>query len=59
MGVLVVAQGVLERRAEGVGAAVDADLRAHLLESFRDLLDRLDTSLIEQDELDDHSGHPA
>jgi Arc/MetJ family transcription regulator len=42
-----------------LAAAVDADRRAHLLESFRDLLDRLDTSLIEQDELDDHSGHPA
>jgi Arc/MetJ family transcription regulator len=42
-----------------LAAAVDADRRAHLLESFRDLLDRLDTSLIEQDELDDHSGHAA
>jgi Arc/MetJ family transcription regulator len=42
-----------------LAAAVDAGRRAHLLESFRDLLDRLDTSLIEQNELDDHHGHVA
>ena len=42
-----------------LAAAVDADRRAQLLDSFRDLLDRLDTNLIEQDERDDHSGHAA
>jgi Arc/MetJ family transcription regulator len=33
-----------------LAAAVDADRRAQLLESFRDLLGRLDVDLIEQDE---------
>jgi Arc/MetJ family transcription regulator len=42
-----------------LAAAVDADRRAQLLDSFRDLLGRLDTALIEQDEADDHSGHAA
>ena len=42
-----------------LAAAVDADRRALLLDSFRDLLDRLDTDLINQDERDDHSGHVA
>jgi Arc/MetJ family transcription regulator len=42
-----------------LAAAVEADRRAELLDSFRDLLDRLDTDLIEQDEADDHAGHAA
>jgi Arc/MetJ family transcription regulator len=42
-----------------LAAAVDADRRALLLDSFRDLLDRLDTDLIDQDERNDHSGHVA
>jgi Arc/MetJ family transcription regulator len=42
-----------------LAAAVDADRRALLLDSFRDLLDRLDTDLIDQDERNDHSGHLA
>jgi Arc/MetJ family transcription regulator len=42
-----------------VAAALDADKRAQLLDSFRVLLDRLDVDLIERDETDDHSGHAA
>ncbi len=42
-----------------LAAAVDADKRAQVLDSFRDLLDRLDTDLIEQGEIDDHSGNAA
>ncbi|OLE29901.1 MAG: hypothetical protein AUG44_02560 [Actinobacteria bacterium 13_1_20CM_3_71_11] len=42
-----------------LAAAVEADRRAGLLDSFRNLLDRLDTDLIEQDEADDHAGHAA
>lgn len=42
-----------------LAAAVDADRRAQVLDSFRDLLDRLDTGLIEQDEVDDHTDHAA
>jgi Arc/MetJ family transcription regulator len=42
-----------------LAAAVDADRRAQVLDSFRDLLDRLDTGLIEQDEVDDHTDHTA
>jgi Arc/MetJ family transcription regulator len=42
-----------------VAAALDADKRAQLLDSFRVLLDRLDVDLIERDETDDHSGHVA
>lgn len=41
--------------ALGLAATVDADRRARLLESFRDLLDRLDVGLIEQDEAEDHA----
>ncbi|MDG4767660.1 type II toxin-antitoxin system VapB family antitoxin [Solwaraspora sp. WMMD406] len=37
-----------------LAAAVDANRRAELLESFRELLVRLDVDLIEQDEADDH-----
>jgi Arc/MetJ family transcription regulator len=39
-----------------LAAAVDARKRSELLEEFRDLLDRLDVDLIEQDEIDDHGG---
>jgi Arc/MetJ family transcription regulator len=42
-----------------LAAAIDADRRTRALESFRDLLDRLDVDLIEQDEIDDHSDHGA
>ncbi len=42
-----------------LAAAVDADKRARVLDSFRDLLGRLDMDLIEQDEIDDHTGHAA
>jgi Arc/MetJ family transcription regulator len=42
-----------------LAAAIDADRRAIVLRSFRELLDRLDTDLIEQDEADDHSGRVA
>jgi Arc/MetJ family transcription regulator len=42
-----------------LAAAVDADRRAQVLDSFRDLLDRLDVGRIEQDEIDDHTGHAA
>jgi hypothetical protein len=45
------AKAVLE-----LAAAIDADRRAGVLESFRELLGRLDVDLIEQDEADDHSG---
>ncbi|MGE5829982.1 MAG: hypothetical protein ACM30G_16710 [Micromonosporaceae bacterium] len=37
-----------------LAAAMEADRRAELLVSFRDLLDRLDVELIEQDEAGDH-----
>ena len=37
-----------------LAASVDADRRAVLVESFRDLLGRLDVELIEQDEKNDH-----
>ena len=37
-----------------LAAAVDADRRAQLLESFRRLLDQLDVGMIEQDEVNDH-----
>jgi Arc/MetJ family transcription regulator len=37
-----------------LAAAVDANHRAELLESFRELLGRLEVDLIEQDEADDH-----
>jgi Arc/MetJ family transcription regulator len=42
-----------------LAAAVDADKRARVLDAFRDLLDRLDVDLIEQDEADDHTGSAA
>jgi Arc/MetJ family transcription regulator len=38
-----------------LAAAIDAQQRASALESFRDLLGRLDLDLIEQDEGDDHA----
>jgi Arc/MetJ family transcription regulator len=42
-----------------LAAAVDADQRTKALDSFRDLLDRLDVNLIEQDEANDHTDHAA
>jgi Arc/MetJ family transcription regulator len=42
-----------------LAAAVDADRRAQLLDSFRNLLGRLDLDLIEQDEIDDHGDRAA
>ena len=42
-----------------LAAAVDADRRAVVLESFRDLLDRLDTDMIDRDEADDHTDQSA
>ncbi len=38
-----------------LAAAVDADKRDQLLDSFRSLLSRLDTDLIDQDERDDRA----
>ncbi|MEV4847615.1 type II toxin-antitoxin system VapB family antitoxin [Micromonospora matsumotoense] len=42
-----------------LAAAVDAERRAQLLDSFQDLLGRLDLDLIEQDEIDDHKNETA
>ena len=42
-----------------LAAAADTDQRAGLLSSFRDLLDRLDVDLIEQDEIHDHADRVA
>ena len=42
-----------------LAAAIDADRRTQVLDSFRDLLGRLDLDLIEQDEADDHTGNVA
>ena len=42
-----------------LAAAVDADKRAQALDSFRDLLERLDVDLIEHDEVNDHTDHAA
>jgi Arc/MetJ family transcription regulator len=42
-----------------LAAAVDADKRSQLLDSFHDLLGRLDLDLIEQDEVNDHTNHAA
>jgi Arc/MetJ family transcription regulator len=42
-----------------LAAAVDADKRSQLLDSFHDLLGRLDLGLIEQDEVNDHTNHAA
>ena len=40
-----------------LAAAVAAEQRSVALEALRDLLGRMDLDAIEQDELDDHSGH--
>jgi Arc/MetJ family transcription regulator len=37
-----------------LAAAIEAEKRAQALDSFRDLLDRIDVDLIEHDEADDH-----
>jgi Arc/MetJ family transcription regulator len=42
-----------------LAAAVSADKRTQALNSFRNLLDRLDVDLIEQDEVNDHTDHAA
>ena len=42
-----------------LAAAVDADKRTQVLESFRTLLDRLDVDIVERDEVEDHGGHAA
>jgi Arc/MetJ family transcription regulator len=42
-----------------LAAAVDADKRTQALDSFRDLLGRLDVDLIEQDEVNDPTDHAA
>ena len=42
-----------------LAAAVDADRRAVVLESFRELLGRLDVDMIERDEADDHADQSA
>jgi Arc/MetJ family transcription regulator len=42
-----------------LAAAVDADQRTKALDSFRELLGRLDIDLIEQDEINDHTDHAA
>jgi len=42
-----------------LAAAVDADQRTKALDSFRELLGRLDIDLIEQDEINDHADHAA
>jgi Arc/MetJ family transcription regulator len=42
-----------------LAAAVDAGQRSQLLESFRDLLGRLDVDLIERDEATDHDESAA
>ncbi|WP_208814170.1 type II toxin-antitoxin system VapB family antitoxin [Micromonospora echinofusca] len=42
-----------------LAAAIDAERRAQLLGSFRDLLGRLDLDVIEQDETDDHKDRAA
>jgi Arc/MetJ family transcription regulator len=38
-----------------LAGAVEADRRTQLLESFRDLLGRLDVDLVETDEAEDHA----
>ncbi|MGH3647904.1 MAG: type II toxin-antitoxin system VapB family antitoxin [Micromonosporaceae bacterium] len=38
-----------------LAAAVESHRRAQLLDSFRELVDRLDIDSIEQDETDDHA----
>lgn len=42
-----------------LAAAVDAERRATVLESFRDLLDRMDTDIIDRDEAEDHGRQVA
>ena len=42
-----------------LAAAVDAQTRSRTLVSFRELLDRLDLDLIQQEEAEDHSGRVA
>ena len=42
-----------------LAAAIDADRRSRALESFRELLQRLDVELIERDEADDHVDESA
>lgn len=42
-----------------LAAAVDAERRDHLLESFRELLGRIDVDLIDQEEADDHQDRAA
>ena len=42
-----------------LAASIDADRRATVLESFRELLGRLDVDLIERDEENDHVDQPA
>jgi Arc/MetJ family transcription regulator len=42
-----------------LAAAVEAGKRSQALEEFMDLLDRLDLDVIEQDEIDDHTGDAA
>jgi Arc/MetJ family transcription regulator len=42
-----------------LAAATDADRRSQLLDSFRDLLGRLDVDLIEQEEDEDHRDRAA
>lgn len=42
-----------------LAAAVTVERRAQLLESFRDLLDRLDLELVEADEAADHAPTPG
>ncbi|MGH8573223.1 MAG: type II toxin-antitoxin system VapB family antitoxin [Gammaproteobacteria bacterium] len=42
-----------------LAAAIDADRRSRVLESFRELLERLDVDLIERDEADDHLDESA
>jgi len=46
-------------RALEVAAALDADRRERALTAFRDLLDRLDVDLLEQEERDDHGSQTA
>jgi Arc/MetJ family transcription regulator len=42
-----------------LAAAIDADRRAAVLESFQSLLDRLDVDLIEREEAEDHMDESA
>lgn len=42
-----------------IAAAVEAERRSAVLDSFRGLLDRLDVDMIERDEAEDHMDQPA